>query len=258
MNALEMQKLYDSMENRLKTVETKFHRYLYPNIDWRDTLICIKGARGTGKTTILLQHLMEEFRSKGSSDALYVSADDLWFTTHTLKDVADYLSSHGIGHLFIDEIHHADEWQRMVKTITDEYADLHVVYSGSSLLKLERAKADLSRRQAVYELRGLSFREYLRFEDVLDVPPLKLEDMLVRHREIALDIISRIKVLPHFACYLKSGFYPFYKKIFGQYEERLASIVNQVLESDYPAVEEVTLRRTRDNPCTRAENAECA
>jgi len=240
MNAQEIQKLYDSMEHRLEKVETKFHRYLLPMIDWRDDLICIKGARGTGKTTLLLQRYLEEFKRKGSQDALYVSADDLWFSTHTLKDVADYLHTHGIGHLFIDEIHHAEEWQKNIKNISDEYADLHVVYSGSSLLKLERAKADLSRRQAVYELKGLSFREYLKFEGVLDVPSVTLDDILVRHRELALDITSHIKILPHFSRYLKTGFYPFYKKVFGQYEQRLLAIVNQVLESDYPAVEEVT------------------
>ena len=248
METQEMQKLYVSMENRLKTTETKFRRYLYPHIDWRDSLICIKGARGTGKTTMLLQRYIDEFKSKGSEDALYVSADDLWFTTHTLKDVADYLHTHGISHLFIDEIHHAEEWQRMVKNIADEYADLHVVYSGSSLLKLERAKADLSRRQAVYELHGMSFREYLKFEGALDVPPLKLEEILTRHRDFALDITSRIKVLPHFARYLRTGFYPFYKTVFGQYEQRLLDIVNQILESDYPAVEEVTpatIRKTK-------------
>lgn len=248
MDALEMQRLYDSMENRLKTLDTRFHRYLYQKIDWRDTLICIKGARGTGKTTILLQRFLEEFRNAENTDALYVSADDLWFSTHNLKDVADYLHTHGINHLFIDEIHHAENWQRIIKNIADEYSDLHVVYSGSSLLKLERAKADLSRRQAVYELRGLSFREYLKFENLLDIPPVKLEDILVRHREVALDITSRIKILPQFTRYLKAGFYPFYKKVFGQYEQRLLDIVNQVLESDYPAVEEVTpatIRKTK-------------
>ena len=239
MDSSEMQKLYDAMEHRLKLVKTGFRRYLYPKIDWREHLICIKGARGTGKTTLLLQHYLEAFKGNRNG-ALYVSADDLWFSRHTLKDVAEYLYTHGVGHLFIDEVHHAEEWQRAVKNIVDEYGGLDVVYSGSSLLKLDRGRSDLSRRQAVYELKGMSFREFLELEGVASFDVLTLEDILSNHREIALEITSGVKVLPHFAKYVKCGFYPFYKAVHGQYENRLNEIVNQVLESDLPAVEDVT------------------
>ena len=239
MDSSEMQKLYDAMEHRLKLVKTGFHRYLYQKIDWRDHLICIKGARGTGKTTLLLQHYLEAFKGNRGG-ALYVSADDLWFSRHTLKDVAEYLYTHGVGHLFIDEVHHAEEWQLAVKNIIDEYAGLDVVYSGSSLLKLDRGRSDLSRRQAVYELKGMSFREFLALEGVASFDALALEDILSNHREIALEITSGVKVLPYFAKYIKCGFYPFYKAVHGQYENRLNEIVNQVLESDLPAVEDVT------------------
>ena len=239
MDSSEMQKLYDAMEHRLKLVKTGFRRYLYPKIDWREHLICIKGARGTGKTTLLLQHYLEAFKGNRNG-ALYVSADDLWFSRHTLKDVAEYLYTHGVGHLFIDEVHHAEEWQRAVKNIVDEYGGLDVVYSGSSLLKLDRGRSDLSRRQAVYELKGMSFREFLELEGVASFDVLTLEDILSNHREIALEITSGVKVLPHFAKYVKCGYYPFYKAVHGQYENRLNEIVNQVLESDLPAVEDVT------------------
>ena len=239
MDSSEMQKLYDAMEHRLKLVKTGFRRYLYPKIDWREHLICIKGARGTGKTTLLLQHYLEAFKGNRNG-ALYVSADDLWFSRHTLKDVAEYLYTHGVGHLFIDEVHHAEEWQRAVKNIVDEYGGLDVVYSGSSLLKLDRGRSDLSRRQAVYELKGMSFREFLELEGVGSFDVLTLEDILSNHREIALEITSGVKVLPHFAKYVKCGYYPFYKAVHGQYENRLNEIVNQVLESDLPAVEDVT------------------
>ena len=249
MDSSDIQKLYDAMEHRLKSVKSDFHRYLYNKIDWRDHLICIKGARGTGKTTILLQRYMEEFRRKRSDDALYVSADDLWFSTHTLKDVAEYLYTHGIGHLFIDEIHHVEDWQKAIKNITDEYGSIDVTYSGSSLLKLERGRADLSRRQAVYELHGLSFREYLEFEGITSGrDAFSLEDILLRHREIALDITANVKVLPHFTRYLETGFYPFYRSVHGLYFQRLNDIANQVLESDFPAVEDVTpstIRKTK-------------
>ena len=178
-----MQRLYDAMEHRLKLVKTGFRRYLYPKIDWRDHLICIKGARGTGKTTLLLQRYLEAFKGNRGGGTLYVSADDLWFSKHSLKDVADYLCSHGVGHLFIDEVHHAEDWQRMIKNIVDEYGELDVVYSGSSLLKLERGRSDLSRRQAVYDLRGMSFREFLEFEGVASFHALPLEELLANHRD---------------------------------------------------------------------------
>ena len=240
MESSEMQRLYDAMEHRLKLVKTGFRRYLYPRIDWRDHLICIKGARGTGKTTLLLQRYLEAFKGNRGGGALYVSADDLWFSKHSLKDVADYLCSHGVGHLFIDEVHHAEDWQRMIKNIVDEYGELDVVYSGSSLLKLERGRSDLSRRQAVYDLRGMSFREFLEFEGVASFHALPLEALLANHREIALELTSKVKVLPHFTKYLKCGFYPFYKSVHGMYESRLNEIANQVLESDLPAVEDVS------------------
>lgn len=240
MNDSEMQRLFDAMEHRSRQIETGFHRYLCAKVDWRDHLICIKGARGTGKTTMLLQHYIEEYRRKKRHDALYVSADDLWFSTHSLTDVAAYMHSHGLVRLFVDEIHHMAEWQRVIKNLSDEYGDIDIAYSGSSLLKIERGKADLSRRQAVYNLQGLSFREYLEFEGGASFPAVTLEDIVSNHRELAGDIAASVKILPHFAKYEKAGFYPFYKSVHSLYGERLNDVVNQTLESDLPAVENVT------------------
>lgn len=239
---------YDAMEHRLSRVKSDFHRYLFSQIDWRDNLIAIKGARGTGKTTILLQRYIEAFRKNHTEQALYVSADDLWFTTHSLKEMAYFLYTRGISHLFVDEIHHLPNWQILLKNITDEFPDLYIVYSGSSILKLDRGKADLSRRQAMYTLNGLSFREFLAFEGILETTPFRLDDILKNHREIARGITSRVKVLPLFEKYMKRGYYPFYKSVHALYESRLLEIVNQVLESDYPAVEDVTpltVRKTK-------------
>ena len=240
MDDSEMQRLFDAMEHRAREIDSGFHRYLYGKIDWRDHLICIKGARGTGKTTMLLQHYIEEFRRKKRRDALYVSADDLWFSTHSLSDVAAYMHSHGLVRLFVDEIHHMANWQRVIKNVSDEYGDIDIAYTGSSLLKIERGKADLSRRQAVYDLHGLSFREYLEFEGVASFPAVTLDDILSGHRELAGDITASVKVLPFFAKYVKSGFYPFYKSVHNLYGARLNDVVNQALESDLPAVEDVT------------------
>lgn len=253
----EFLKLYESMEHRAKNTSTAKHRYLYGQMDWRDHLICLKGDRGTGKTTILLQRYIEEYVQKKNDSALYVSADDLWFATHSLHDVANHLHNQGMTRLFVDEVHHLPEWQSQIKTVSDEFADIDIVYSGSSILKLERGKADLSRRQAVYNLQGLSFREFLDFEGILNVPPLSLEALFKDHRGIAREITSKTKVIPLFGKYLRSGYYPFYKSVFALYENRLIDMVNQILENDWPTVEEVTpstIRKTRKMLMVLAES----
>ena len=169
-----------------------------------------------------------------------MSADHIWFAKHDILDAIDYFNSHGFSHIFLDEIHHANDWSRLVKTITDTYPDLNIVYSGSSILKLSSGKADLSRRQASYNLKGLSFREFLSFEGVMDERILSLEDILSDHRTIAIDISSRTKILPLFEKYLKTGYYPIYKGVSSQFEERLVEIVNSVIDVDFPIIEDFT------------------
>ncbi|MGI6496962.1 MAG: ATP-binding protein [Kiritimatiellia bacterium] len=216
-----------------------FRRYLCSRIDWNDRLICIKGPKGTGKTTLILQHIRETFGT-GGNKAIYVALDHIWFATHDALEAIEYFHSHGFTHLFLDEVHHFPNWASLIKTISDFYPDLFVVYSGSSLLKLSESRADLSRRQAVYSLKGLSFREFLSFEQGIEVPVLPLEDVLSDHRSLAEGIVSSVKILPLFAQYLASGYYPFYRSVSSQFKDRLAEVVNTVLDVDFPAVEDVT------------------
>ena len=241
-----MQELLRTSDRLVGRVSVDFHRYL--QIDWSDRLICLMGARGTGKTTMLRQRMKESF-GVGSDKAVYISLDDLWFSQYRVKDAVEYLDSHGFTHVFIDEVHQiGKDWSLLIKNLYDQFPDMNFVYSGSSMLKLENAKGDLSRRQAVYRLKGLSFREYLKFEGIADLPVLTLGEILENHRRIAAEITSGIKVLLHFGNYLRSGFYPFYKESHSQYQERLLETVNKVLESDYPAVEDVsqeTIRTTK-------------
>jgi len=229
-------------------VETSYHRYLVDEIDWRDRLICIKGARGAGKTTILRQRMKEQF-GPGSDRALYVSLDDLWFAEHPLKDAVEYLYTHGFTHLFLDEVHHLGKnWSLVLKNLYDQFPTMNFVYSGSSLLHIEAAKGDLSRRQAVYELKGMSFREYLALEGVLEHRVIEWDELLSDHRRLAATIVGKTKILQHFAAYLEHGFYPFYREAHAQYRDRLLETVNKVLEVDYPAVEQVsqeTIRTTK-------------
>ena len=240
--------LVETSNRQIREESATFHRYLFDEIDWRDRLICIKGARGAGKTTLMRQRLKEHF-GEDSGKALYASLDDLWFANHRLKDFAEYFYEHGYTYLFLDEVHHlGKDWSIAVKNVADQFRKLNIVYSGSSLLQLEKAGGDLSRRQATYTLEGMSFREYLELEGILNHRPLTIEEIVSGHVGIASKIDKELKVLPHFETYRKSGFYPFYRESHGKFRERLAETVNKVLEVDYPAIYEVsqdTIRKTR-------------
>lgn len=232
---------------RLQGTPEGFKRYLIDKIDWRDNLIAIKGAKGTGKTTMLLQHIKESFTDKDK--ALYLSLDNLWFETHSINDLVEYHYTHGGTHLFLDEVHYYSKWKTLIKNINDDYPGLHVVYTGSSMLKIDSGVADLSRRQLPYTLYGMSFREYLLYEGLAEMEPISLDLLLRDHHRIAEDILSNgMKILPAFGEYLRYGYYPFYKSVYSGFEIRLQQVVNHVLENDYPIIEGVeqsTIRKTK-------------
>lgn len=232
---------------RLQGTPEGFKRYLIDKIDWRDNLIAIKGAKGTGKTTMLLQHIKESFTDKDK--ALYLSLDNLWFETPSINDLIEYHYTHGGTHLFLDEVHYYPKWKTLIKNINDDYPGLHVVYTGSSMLKIDSGVADLSRRQLPYTLHGMSFREYLLYEGLAEMEPISLDLLLRDHRRIAEDILSNgMKILPAFGEYLRYGYYPFYKSVYSGFEIRLQQVVNHVLENDYPIIEGVeqsTIRKTK-------------
>ena len=230
--------IVDSFYMKLATTSLKFKRYLYDKINWETRLIGIKGARGVGKTTLMLQHIKEHFPK--ANETLYVSLDNLWFKTHTLEELVAYEYAHGVTHLFLDEVHKYPDWSITIKNLYDTYNDLYIVYTGSSMLEIDHSKVDLSRRQTLYTLRGLSLREYMEFEGVLTTTPITLNDLLERHIEIAFDLFQQTKVLKHFSKYLESGYYPFYKDAKKDYLIQLAEVANLVIDTDLPAVEEVT------------------
>lgn len=162
--------------------------------------------------------------------------------------LAEYHLGHGGTHLFIDEVHKLEDWQDVVKSIHDVLKRLHVVYSGSSLLKMEKRGGDLSRRQTQYRLSGLSFREYLELEGIAKFDCIPLEKILSDHVSIARKLRNGFPVLKHFDAYLRAGYYPFYKESPKQYPARIVAVVNQVLDVDYPSIEEVevsTIRKAR-------------
>lgn len=216
-----------------------FHRYLYDKVDWDEDLVCIKGPKGTGKTTMILQHVKESFGT-ASNRAVYFSLDNVWFADHDPIEAIDYFYKNGYTNLFIDEVHHCLEWSRLIKTAIDSYPGLKIVYSGSSILKIGQGMADLSRRETVYNLKGLSFREFLEYEGLGDFPVVGYGELKKSHRKIAAGVCGRVKILPLFKRYLKTGYYPFYKKSPRHFADRLAEVVNNVLSVDLPAVEGVT------------------
>ena len=230
--------IVDSFYMKLAATNLKFKRYLYNRINWETRLIGIKGARGVGKTTLMLQHIKEHFPK--TNDTLYVSLDNLWFKTHTLEELVAYEYAHGVTHFFLDEVHKYPDWSITIKNMYDTYNDLYIVYTGSSMLEIDHSKVDLSRRQTLYTLRGLSLREYMEFEGVLTTAPIALNDLLEHHIEIAFDLFQQTKVLKHFSKYLESGYYPFYKDAKKDYLLQLAEVANLVIDTDLPAVEEVT------------------
>lgn len=235
----EMAPLAAALDRRLEETDTMHHRPLYAEIDWDDRLVCIKGAKGTGKTTMMLQFLKEHPAECAKS--FYVSLDSLWFANHNPLDVVEWLHNNGFERLFLDEVHHFKPWQTLVKNIYDDYPRMKVVYSGSSLMKLNAGGGDLSRRQRTYELKGLSFREFLEFEGVGRFEKLSLEEILKNHRAVAREIVSKTKVLKYFGKYIEGGYYPFYKSARGGYHERISQIVAQILERDWPETEDITL-----------------
>ena len=253
----DVEELLETSNRQIREESAVFHRYLMDEIEWRDRFICIKGPRGTGKTTLMRQRVKEAF-GQDSTKALYASLDDLWFARYRVKDLVEYLYEHGFTHVFLDEVHHLGvDWSLALKNISDQFRNINIVYSGSSLLQLEKASGDLSRRQATYLLRGMSFREYLKLEGLLDWPPLEVEEILSDHVRLATEIDGQLKVLPCFEAYQKSGYYPFYRESHKQFRERLAETVNKVLEVDYPAIDEVsqeTIRKTRKMLMVLAES----
>lgn len=230
---------------RLLATPMVYFRYLYDKIDWNDTLIGIKGPKGCGKTTLLLQHIKKTFTGNDMEKVLYVSLDNLWFSSHDVLDVVEYHYTHGGTHLFIDEIHYYKHWQTLLKNINDDYPGLHVVYTGSSMLQIDSNEGDLSRRQTMYEMRGLSFREYLKYEGILKTGDVTLEQLLDNHVKLAMDICAETKILGAFKKYLEVGYYPFYKTVSSGYYQRLESVANQVIEVDYPNIDDVTLSTMR-------------
>ena len=221
-----METLKEQMKVQLELVNEDFVRYLHDEIDWQAQLIAILGARGVGKTTMLLQHIK---RYNTLDDTLFVYADNIYFTKHTLFDLALDFYKNGGRHLYIDEIHKYKNWSQEIKNIYDSIPRLQVIYTGSSILDLEQGGADLSRRKLQYYMYGLSFREYLQLRYQVQVPLHSLDDLLENRISFPY---SDLQPLPAWKGYVQTGYYPFFLK--GNYLQLLNGVILQTVENDIP------------------------
>jgi len=228
-------------QHRLIASISAVKRYLYSSIDWNERCIGILGARGTGKTTLMLQHVRERY---GDSDrALYISVDSPYFQAHNLFAFAREFHQFGGELLLVDEIHKYPDWAVDIKAIYDSFPKLNVVFSGSSLLQISKQKADLSRRAIIFNLHGLSFREYLNFTENKAYGAYSLEDILAEHRQIAETLCHEITVRKLFRDYQQIGYYPFFMESPGTYLFRLREVINHILEVDLPLVNRIEARQ---------------
>lgn len=234
-----MEYLQQRFYRQIKAVPMKFIRSEMNTIDWSSRLIGIRGARGVGKTTLLLQYIKANLTV--NYETLYVSMDNIYFSENRLIDLIDQFVKKGGRYLFLDEVHKYDEWAREIKNAYDDYRELQIIFTGSSLLQILNARADLSRRAVIYELQGLSYRSFLNMKLGTNFSSFPLQDILEKNTEISQEINEKIKPLQYFEDYLKKGYYPFFVEGENVYLQRLEEVINFILEVELPQLRKVDL-----------------
>jgi len=225
-----MDVLFEFQENLVRPVKNDFRRYLHNQINWKQRMIGIKGPRGAGKTTLMLQHLKYDLGLP--SDALYITADHTWFYNHTLLETANDWYKQGGKVLFIDEVHKYPKWSVELKNIYDGLPEMQVVFSASSALDIYRGEADLSRRVVSYLLAGLSFREFLSFTNGNDFDAVSIDDIVKDHRNLSRTITDGLRPLPAFRKYLQLGYLPIIAEGEDSYQLKLTQVINTIVETD--------------------------
>jgi len=231
-----MDTLYLLSNKKLRSVPTDFRRYLSFFVHTDERLIGILGARGTGKTVLLLQLMKDKLPRE---ESLYMSLDDIYFLKHGLTDTAVSFIQKGGKCLFLDEVNKYPTWWQEIKNLYDNYPELSIVFTGSSVIEISRTAGDISRRAAIYHLYPLSFREYLEMEHIYTVKPFSLKEITQKHTHLAEEISAYIKPLRYFGDYLKFGSYPFFREGKISYFEKLKQTVNVTLENDIPTVQRI-------------------
>lgn len=238
-----MDNLLTKSESLVSHIQTSFVRSLYASVNWENRLIGIKGSRGTGKTTLLLQRLSE--LGKPPAEAAYFSLDDLYFTTNSLAETATDFYKKGGRFLFLDEVHKYPEWAKHIKNLYDFYPELKIAFTGSSIIDIVKEEADLSRRARMYELPGLSFREYLDLNHQIAINPIPLETIFDKSKSWKKYIPAQFKPLQYFGHYLSHGYYPFFMEDPEGYPERIKQMIRLIVEYDMAELHDFDIRNAK-------------
>lgn len=230
-----MQNLITKSDKKIRGVSLKIKRYLLSNLDINNRLTIIRGARGVGKTTILLQFANQYFNK--DKTVLYVALDDLFFKQNTIYSLAEEFSKNNGFLLLLDEVHKYPGWSREIKLIYDDFPELKLLITSSSLLEIYKSESDLSRRAVTYDLKELSLREFLIFEENLEFDILSLDDILKNHIDISYQLTEKIKPIYQFNKYIKYGMYPYFIENLNTFYDKLLQTIHLTLEIDLPAVE---------------------
>ena len=231
-----MDKLFEYSNKLIRETDTTFFRYMYNEINWKSRMIGLVGARGVGKTTLILQYIKQNLNL---AETLYVTAEDFYFVENRFIDLADAFIKQGGKYLFIDEIHKYKEWAKELKLIYDYHKELKVVFTGSSVLDIKKGTSDLSRRAVIYNMQGLSFREYLQLFHNIQSNIFSLDEIIAHKVELP-DLPHPLRL---FSSYLKTGYYPF--AMDEDFGIRLNQIINQTLENDIPMYAEMNVATGR-------------
>lgn len=225
-----MDVLFEFQENLLRPVTNNFRRYLHNQINWGQRMIGIKGPRGAGKTTLMLQHLKYDLGIP--ANALYITADHTWFYNHTLLETANDWYKQGGKILFIDEVHKYANWSVELKNIYDGLPEMQVIFSASSALDIYRGEADLSRRVVSYLLAGLSFREFLLFTNGTGFDAISIDEIIEDHKNLSRKITDGFRPLPAFQKYLQVGYLPIIAEGEDSYLLKLNQVINTIVDTD--------------------------
>ena len=228
-----MESLFKRHQILISQVSTKIVRNMQNSIKWDKQLVAIKGSRGVGKTTLIRQYIKNRY-GEMPGEALYCTMDSLYFSSHTLLELAEKFHQMGGKHLFLDEVHKYPTWSREIKEIYDLYPDLKIVFSGSSMLQILNADADLSRRALPYTMAGLSFREFLHFYKGIELPVYTLEQVLTNADNICKKVCELCRPVKMFEEYLRVGYYPFYDNDEDEYYSRIENVVSFIIDQEMP------------------------
>lgn len=234
-----MESIDERFLKKIDTTSLTFIRSMIDRISWEARLIGIKGPRGVGKTTLLLQYIKQNLPIDHTT--LYVSLDNIWFAQNSLVDLVDDFVKRGGKYLFLDEVHKYPNWSIEIKNLYDDFPELKIVFTGSSMLEILNVRADLSRRAVIYHMQGLSFREFLAIKAGHEFPVVSLEDILANHVSISRDVLKKVKPLEHFGAYLNHGYFPFFQEVPTLYHQRLEEVVNMTLEIELPLLRNVDI-----------------